>query len=31
VRISLEKMADRLQEHPQTVLVVTNMFYSEDV
>jgi hypothetical protein len=29
VRISLEKMADRLQEHPQTVLVVTNMFYSE--
>jgi hypothetical protein len=29
VRISLEKMADRLHEHPQTVLVVTNMLYSE--
>ena len=29
VRISLEKMADRLYEHPQTVLVLTNMFYAE--
>ena len=29
VRICLEKMPDRLQEHPQTVLVVTNLFYSE--
>ena len=29
VRISLEKMADRFHEHPQTVLVLTNMFYSE--
>ena len=29
VRISLEKMADRFHEHPQTVLAVTNMFYSE--
>ena len=29
VRISLEKMPDRLMEHPLTVLVVTNMFYSE--
>ncbi|MBM3933113.1 MAG: hypothetical protein FJ319_02235 [SAR202 cluster bacterium] len=29
VRLSLEKMADRFFEHPQTVLVVTNMFYSE--
>ena len=28
-RISLEKMADRFHEHPQTVLVLTNMFYSE--
>lgn len=29
VRLSLEKMADRFFEHPQTVLVVTNMYYSE--
>ncbi len=29
VRLSLEKMADRLAEHPQTVLVVTNMKYNE--
>ena len=29
VRISLEKMADRFYEHPLTVLVVTNMLYSE--
>lgn len=29
VRLSLEKMADRFFEHPQTVLVVTNMKYSE--
>ena len=29
VRLSLAKMADRLFEHPATVLVVTNMFYTE--
>ncbi len=29
VRLSLEKMADRFFEHPATVLVVTNMYYSE--
>ncbi len=29
IRISLEKMADRLYEHPLTVLVLTNMLYSE--
>jgi len=29
VRISLEKMPDRLMEHPLTALAVTNMFYSE--
>lgn len=29
VRLSLAKMADRLFEHPATVLVVTNMYYSE--
>ena len=29
VRISLEKMADRFHEHPATVLVLTNMRYSE--
>jgi hypothetical protein len=29
VRLSLEKIADRFAEHPQTVLVVTNMHYSE--
>ena len=28
-RISLEKMPDRLMEHPLTALVITNMFYSE--
>jgi hypothetical protein len=29
VRLSLRKMADRLYEHPATVLVVTNMYYTE--
>jgi hypothetical protein len=29
VRLSLAKMADRFFEHPATVLVVTNMYYSE--
>ena len=29
VRLTLEKMADRLFEHPATVLVLTNLFYSE--
>ena len=29
IRIGLEKMADRLYEHPLTVLVLTNMLYSE--
>ena len=29
VRLGLEKMPDRLFEHPATVLVVTNMHYSE--
>ena len=29
VRISLEKMPDRLMEHPLTALTITNMFYSE--
>ena len=29
VRLSLAKMADRLFEHPATVLVVTNMYYNE--
>ncbi|HYM04300.1 MAG TPA: hypothetical protein VET85_15205 [Stellaceae bacterium] len=29
VRLALEKMPDRLFEHPATVLIVTNMFYSE--
>jgi len=29
VRLSLAKMADRLFEHPATVLVMTNMYYSE--
>ncbi len=28
-RLSLEKMSDRLYEHPATVLVVTNLNYSE--
>jgi len=29
VRLALEKMPDRFHEHPATVLVLTNMFYSE--
>jgi hypothetical protein len=29
VRLSLARMADRFFEHPATVLVVTNMYYSE--
>ncbi|HXW20143.1 MAG TPA: hypothetical protein VEK35_06545 [Roseiarcus sp.] len=29
VRLTLEKMADRLFEHPATVLVLTNLYYSE--
>ena len=29
VRLSLRKMADRFFEHPATVLVVSNMYYSE--
>lgn len=29
VRLALEKMADRFQEHPATVLVITNMKYAE--
>ncbi len=29
VRLSLAKMADRFFEHPATVLLVTNMYYSE--
>ncbi len=29
IRLSLEKMADRFHEHPQTVLVMTNLYYSE--
>jgi SAM-dependent methyltransferase len=29
VRLALEKMPDRLNEHPATVLVMTNMSYSE--
>lgn len=29
VRLSLAKVADRLFEHPATVLVITNMYYSE--
>jgi hypothetical protein len=29
VRLALERMPDRLFEHPATVLVVTNMYYSE--
>src|SRR5207245_9072422 len=29
VRLMLEKMADRLFEHPATVLVVTNLYYGE--
>src|SRR5690606_31641958 len=29
VRLTLEKMADRFFEHPATVLVLTNLYYSE--
>jgi SAM-dependent methyltransferase len=29
VRLALEKMPDRFFEHPSTVLVLTNMYYSE--
>jgi len=29
VRLALEKMADRFQEHPATCLVLTNMHYAE--
>ena len=29
VRLSLDKMPDRFYEHPATVLVVTNMYYTE--
>jgi hypothetical protein len=29
VRLMLEKMADRLFEHPATVLVITNLYYAE--
>jgi hypothetical protein len=29
VRLALEKMPDRFFEHPSTVLVMTNMYYSE--
>jgi hypothetical protein len=29
VRLALEKMPDRFYEHPSTVLIMTNMFYSE--
>ena len=29
VRLTLDKMADRFFEHPATVLVVTNMYYTE--
>lgn len=29
VRLSLSKMSDRFFEHPSTVLIVTNMYYSE--
>ncbi len=29
VRLSLDKMADRFYEHPSTVLIVTNMYYTE--
>ena len=28
MRLTLDKMADRLFEHPSTVLILTNMFYS---
>jgi len=29
VRLSLKKMSDRFFEHPATVLIITNMYYSE--
>ena len=29
VRLGLEKMPDRFHEHPQMVLVITNLYYSE--
>jgi len=29
IRLSLEKMSDRFYEHPATVLVVTNLYYTE--
>ncbi len=29
VRITADKLADRFHEHPQMVMVITNMFYSE--
>ena len=29
VRLSLDKMSDRFYEHPATVVVVTNMYYTE--
>src|SRR3989475_3120628 len=29
VRLSLEKMPDRFYEHPATVLIVTNLYYTE--
>jgi len=29
VRLALEKMPDRFYEHPSTVLIMTNMYYSE--
>jgi hypothetical protein len=29
IRLTLAKMADRLYEHPSTVLVLTNMYYAE--
>lgn len=29
IRLTLEKVPDRFQEHPATVLVLTNMYYSE--
>ena len=29
VRISLDKMADRFHEHPQMVVVITNLYYTE--
>lgn len=29
IRLSLDKMPDRFHEHPATVLIVTNLYYSE--